>query len=328
MVEDHTLPLARAVHREVVKAGGHPHIEFQSAALERDLLLHGTNEQVRRVPDMQTIGMDWADVYIALRGASNPHVLDGVPVDRIAARRKALGIVSAHRTKNTRWVLIRVPDDSFAQAAGMSVDGMMEFFFQAVLRDWTEERERYAAIRDRLTGSRTVEVRGKGTHLTFSTEGRGYEMEDGHINMPGGEVFTAPVEDSVEGEIQFEFPGVFAGKYVEGIRLQFHNGRVVDAAARSNQELLVKLLDMDDGSRIVGEFGIGLNPGVDRFCGDILYDEKIYGTVHIAMGRSYSVCGGKNDSALHWDIVKDTRTSGSVVIDGTPILKNGNLLIS
>jgi aminopeptidase len=328
MIEGHTLSLARAVHREVVRAGGYPHIEFQSATLERDLLLHGSDEQVAWVPEMQTIGMDWADVYIALRGASNPRILEGVPVGRIAARRKALGIVSAHRTNNTRWTLIRVPDDSFAQAAGMSLDGMMEFFFHAVLRDWQWESERYAAIRDRLSGTRRVEVTGERTHLTFSTEGRTYEMEDGHINMPGGEVFTAPVEDSVEGELQFDFPGVFAGRYVEGIRLCFRNGRVTEATAKSNQDLLLQLLDMDEGSRTVGEFGIGLNPGVDRFCGDILYDEKIFGTVHIALGRSYFECGGQNNSALHWDIVKDMRTSGRLVIDGKPVIEDGRLLVT
>lgn len=325
VIEEHTLPLAQAVHREVVRAGGYPHIEFQSASLERDLLRYGSDEQVGWVPELQTIGMDWADVYIALRGAANPYALDGVPVERVAARRKAMGIVSAHRTKHTRWVLIRVPDDSFAQAAGMSTDGMMEFFFQAVLRDWHEESERYAVVRDALQGTRRVEVTGEGTQLTFSTEGRTYQMEDGHINMPGGEVFTAPVEDSVEGEIQFEFPGVFAGRYVEGIRLRFRAGRVTDASAQSNQDFLLRLLDMDAGSRIVGEFGIGLNPGVDRFCGDILFDEKISGTVHIALGRSYSECGGQNDSALHWDIVKDMRTSGRLIVDGKTVLEDGRL---
>lgn len=323
VIEAHTLPLARAVHAEVVRAGGLPYIEFQSAVMERDLLRHGSPEQVAWVPEPQKAGMEWADVYIALRGASNPHELDGIGAERIAARRKAMGVISTLRTEKTRWVLIRVPDVSFAQAAELSHDDMMAFFFRAVLRDWERERTQYEKIRKLVAGGRHIELIGNGTHLTCSTEGRTYEIDDGHINMPGGEIFTAPLEDSVEGEISFEFPGVYAGRYIPGIQLRFSKGLVVDATAEENQDLLERLLDMDSGSRRVGEFGIGLNRGVDRFCGDILFDEKIYGTVHIALGRSYQICGGRNDSALHWDIIKDTRSSGRLLVDGKIVLEDG-----
>ena len=323
MMEDHTLPLTRAVHAEAVRAGGLPQIEFQSAVLERDLLLHGNADQVAWVPEPQKTAMEWADVYIALRGASDPRLLDGIPAERIAARRRAMGVISALRTERTRWVLIRVPDESFARQIGMSLEDTMDFFFRTVLLDWEREGERYSEVRRLFSRGSRVEIHGTGTHLTFGTEGRTYEVEDGHVNMPGGELFTAPVEDSMEGEITFEFPGVYAGQSIPGIHLRFSGGSVVDAAADGNEELLHHLLDMDGGSRRVGEFGVGLNRGVDRFCGDILYDEKIHGTVHLALGRSYKSCGGLNESALHWDIVKDLRASGRVMVDGRTVLEEG-----
>jgi aminopeptidase len=145
--------------------------------------------------------------------------------------------------------------------------------------------------------------------------------------MPDGEVFTCPVDDSAEGQIYFEFPGVFAGQRVEGIRLEFSGGEVVKATAESNEELLHDLINMDEGSKRLGEFGVGTNFGIDRFCYDILYDEKIGGTIHIALGRAYAECGGVNQSALHWDIIKDLRQEGEIYLDGKKVFENGKFLI-
>jgi aminopeptidase len=171
-----------------------------------------------------------------------------------------------------------------------------------------------------------VRIVGVETDLKFSTEGRIYEVADGHLNMPDGEVFTAPVDDSAEGQIYFEFPGVYFGERIPGIRLEFHKGKIAEASSAGNQDLLDQLIRMDDGSNRIGEFGVGLNFGIDRFCSDILYDEKIGGTIHIALGRAYKENNGVNQSALHWDIIKDLRQEGEIYLDGKKVFENGKYL--
>lgn len=327
MMEVETFPLARAVYAQAIKAGALPHVEFQSAYLERDLMRYGTPEQLDWVPELSAYGMEWADVYIGLRGARNPHEFAGIAPEKLAAHKRAMGKVSAMRTELTRWVLVRVPNESFAQQAEMSLDEMMSFFFNATLRDWAQESQRYQALQKVFQAAETVRIVGKDTDLTFSTKGRIYEVADGHLNMPDGEIFTAPVDDSAEGYITFEFPGVYFGQQVRGIRLEFSRGEVVKATAESNEQLLHELLHMDEGARRIGEFGVGVNFGIDRFCYDILYDEKIGGTIHIALGRAYKECGGVNQSALHWDIIKDLRQEGAIYLDGRKVFENGQFLV-
>lgn len=327
MMEVDTFPLARAVYAASVKAGALPHIEFQSTYLERDLMLYGNPEQLDWVPEMQAYGMEWADVYIGLRGARNPHEFTGISASKITAHKRAMGKVSGMRNDQTRWVLVRVPNESFAQQAEMSLDDMMAFFFSATVRDWQAESRRYQEIKDIFQAAKHVRIVGRDTDLTFSTQGRIYEVADGHLNMPDGEIFTAPVDDSAEGYIYFEFPGVYVGRQVKGIQLEFSKGQVVRATAESNQELLDELLNMDEGAKRLGEFGVGTNFGIDRFCYDILYDEKIGGTIHLALGRAYAECGGVNQSALHWDIIKDLRREGAVYLDGAKVIDKGMFLI-
>lgn len=327
MMETETLPLVTGVYSRAIQAGALPQVEFVSAYLERELMRHGSMEQIEWVPELQARGMEWADVYIGLRGARNPHEFEGISADRLAAHRRALGKTSAMRIDLTRWVLVRVPNESFAQAAGTSLDAMMEFFFSATLRDWAEEARRYRALKDVFEAAEQVRIVGHGTDITFSTRGRTYEVGDGTLNMPDGEIFTAPVDDSAEGHIYFEFPGVYSGKLIPGIRLEFKGGEVVRATADDNQDLLDQIVRMDDGARRLGEFGVGTNFGIDRFSYDILYDEKIGGTIHLALGRAYHECGGVNQSALHWDIVKDLRGEGAIYLDGRKVLENGTFLV-
>ena len=326
MRETDAEPLARAVHRECVRRGALPQVLYHSALLERDLMLAGSPEQVDWIPELHIRAMEWADVCIDLRGASNLSEFEGIDAGTIAAHRRAEGKVSAARTAQTRWVLCRVPTPLFAQQAGLSTDRVMELFFSSICVDWQVEGERLRRLRKELDGTREVRITAKGTDIRFSTEGRRYIVDDGHINMPGGEVFTAPVEDSVEGVIAFRNPGVFAGTLMRDIRLEFRKGRVVKAEASSHQGFLDELLEMDAGARGVGEFGIGTNRELTTFSNDILWDEKIAGTVHPALGRSYADCGGVNQSALHWDIVLDLRPGGGVTVDGRPFIEDGELL--
>jgi aminopeptidase len=327
MMEIETFPLARFVHAEAIKAGAYPQIEFQSAYLEGDLMRFGNLNQLDWVPEMQIRGMDWADVYIGLRGARNPHEFAGISTEKIVAHRRAMGVVSSTRNDMTRWVLARIPNESFAQQAGMSLDEILDFFFTASIRDWAEESIRYHEIAEVFQAAETVRILGDETDLSFSTKGRRYEVADGHINMPDGEIFTAPVDDSADGYINFEFPGVYTGRLINDIYLEFSKGRVTKASATSNEELLLGLIHMDQGSDRIGEFGVGTNFGIDRFCFDILYDEKIGGTIHIALGRAYSECGGVNKSALHWDIVKDLRYKGEIYLDNQLVFKDGTFLV-
>src|SRR5918994_6191153 len=316
MMELETFPLTLAVYEHAVQAGAFPQVQFASAYLERALLKYGNEELIARVPDLERSGMEWADAYVGLRGARNPHELGDIPTERLAAHKRAQGAISALRNEQTRWVLVRVPNESFAQAAGMSLNGAMEFFFDATLRDWEEESRRYRRIRDLFQAASRVRIVGRDTDLTFSTAGRTYAVGDGHINIPDGEVYTAPVDDSAEGVIAFEYPGNYGGRSIEGIRLEFRAGEVIAAPAGAGEGVLQQILAIDDGARRIGEFGVGGNDGIDRFVGDVLFDEKIGGTIHLALGRAYAECGGKNRSSLHWDLVKDLRSDGAIELDG------------
>lgn len=326
MVEPETYALACAVHASVIAAGGIPHVEFQAARLERDLLALGSPAQAGRVPEMHRTAMAWADVSIALRGATAPDELEGASTESIAARRRAMGIVSALRTRTTRWVIVRVPGESLAAQAGMSLAALTSLFFEATLRDWEAEAREYRRAVERFDGAKEVRIVGRGTDLRLSIEGRKWMIEDGHVNIPGGEIYTSPVETSVEGQIAFEHAAVFAGRSIAGIKLRFEAGIVVDAHADSNEDLLADLLGIDAGSRRVGELGFGMNPAITELSGDSLLDEKVAGTVHVAIGRSYEECGGLNRSALHWDIVKDLRADGHVLVDGRPMFVGGRFV--
>jgi aminopeptidase len=323
MMEPETMPLVQAVYTSVVKAGGYPQVQFTSAYLDRSLLQYGSDDQVRWVPELEQKGMEWADVYIGLRGARNPYELSDIPAGRLVEHRRALGVVSSLRNERTRWVLIRVPNEAFAQQAGTSLGEIIEFFFAATLRDWEAEAREYRRIRERFQAVETVRILGKETDLRFSTKGRTYVVGDGTHNMPDGEIYTAPVEDGVSGRIFFEFPGVYSGFQIPGIRLVFRDGSVQGASATAREDLLQHVLKVDRGASRVGEFGVGLNFGIDRFVSDILYDEKIGGTIHLALGRAYTECGGVNESAIHWDIVKDLRRDGAILLDGKEVFANG-----
>jgi aminopeptidase len=323
MMEPETFPLTLAVYEAAVRAGAFPQVQFASAYLERALLRYGSDEMIARVPDLEWQGLTWADTYIGLRGAHNPHELAGIPPQRLIAHKRAMGQVSALRTRQTRWVLVRVPNEAFAEQAGMSLEETMAFFFRATLRDWEAEARRYERVRELFQSTEQVRITGCDTDLTFSTAGRTYVVGDGHINVPDGEVYTAPVDDSAEGFITFEFPTSYAGQTIEGIRLDFHKGEVIDASARKGEDILREALASDAGARRIGEFGVGVNTGIDRFVGDIFFDEKIAGTIHLALGRAYAECGGTNQSALHWDLVKDLRTEGAIELDGRTVFVNG-----
>jgi aminopeptidase len=226
------------------------------------------------------------------------------------------------------WVAAVYPVVSVAQDAGMTIAEFEEFIFDAVLLDWDAEGRRMRKIADLFDAADEVRIFGPGTDLTLSLDGRVGAVDEGHLNMPGGEVFYSPIEDSAHGVIEFsEFPAVYFGKEVDGARFVFERGRIVEATARAGESFLLQTLDSDPGARRLGELGIGCNPGIQRFMKNVAFDEKIDGTIHLAVGNSYSFTGGTNVSAIHWDIVKDLRTAGRLYADGRLVQENGAWLI-
>ena len=220
------------------------------------------------------------------------------------------------------------PTPWFARQAGLSLEQYEDVFYDACLRDWDAEAERMRPVLERFDRAEDVRIVGDGTALRLSLAGRSGAMDAGHVNVPGGEVFFCPVEDSAEGTIAFtEFPAVYVGREMNGIRLRFERGRIVDASADTNEAYLLETLDSDEGARRLGELGIGCNPGITRYMRNTLFDEKIDGTVHLALGNGIPEVGGVNESRIHWDIVKDLRMPGTrIELDGEVVQQDGGWL--
>jgi aminopeptidase len=327
MGEVDSYPLARGVFEAVVEAGGFPQVQFLSEELRHAILAHGNADQLAWVPEIEAYGMEWADVYIALRGGFDLDVHADIPSDRLAVNQAAQGRVSTLRWKNTRWSLVRVPNQAFADQAGVPLDKVTEMFFAGCLIDWEAAAGEWAAWADRAASGRLIEIQGPGTDLRFSVEGRRWIVADGRTNMPDGELMTAPVTETTDGVITFENPAVLGGRKMHDLRLRWDKGVLVEATASTNEDYLRSVLATDAGATLIGEFGIGTNPFIDVVCDDILIDEKINGTVHVALGRAYPECGGTNESAIHWDIVKDLRGGGSVLLDGRPVVDGRGLIV-
>jgi aminopeptidase len=327
MGETASYPLVRASYEAAVRAGALVQVQFLSESLRHCVMKYGTQEQVSWVPEVEAYGMDWADVYLGLRGAYNLYEHADVPAHVLASAQHAAGEVSRMRWEKTRWCLVRVPNQAFAQQAETDLETITDMFFNACLIDWPDKARNWEKTARELEQGALVRVLGNDTDLTFSVEGRKWSVGSGKINMPDGEIFTAPVNHTLDGHIFFEFPGVFGGRLIHDIRLSWKKGVLAEATSSTNQDYLREILASDRGAALLGEFGFGMNAGIDRFCRDILIDEKIGGTIHIALGRAYLECGGENVSAIHWDIVKDIRREGAVHLDGQPIFENGKFLL-
>jgi aminopeptidase len=265
------------------------------------------------------------DVLIAIEAPENSREISELDPERVQLMLKgSRRMLERQVSGDIRWVGCQFPCPSLAQDAGMSVRAFADFLFEACLLDWDEAGRKMNRIKERFDQASEVRVVGKDTDVRLSLDGRDGEVDDGHKNMPGGEVFYCPVEDSAEGVVTFsEFPAVYIGREVQGIRLKFEGGKVVDASATAGEDFLHELLDTDDGAKRLGELGIGCNPGITRHMKNTLFDEKIDGTIHLALGRSIEELGGVNESDIHWDIVKDIRNGGRVYADGELVQEAG-----
>lgn len=316
-------PLILAAYEAVVKKGAHPLVDVYFDEASEIFYRGARRAQLDYLSPVKLYTAKKIDAALFIHSPSNTRMLTGVSPIKIAQVRRTNKPVSDIIMKRVRWVLVNYPTPSLAQEAEMSVSEYEDFLYRSCLVNWQTMEKELKYLKGLLERSDLVRIVGEETDLTFSVKGRKAIICAGESNMPDGEIFTAPVEGSVEGTIYYGFPAIYGGREVTGIRLRFEKGRVVEASAEKNEDLLLSLLDTDRGAKIPGEFGIGYNFGIDRFTRDILFDEKIGGTVHIALGKAYAESGGKNDSALHWDMIKDLRSEGGIYLDGRPIMEKG-----
>jgi aminopeptidase len=331
-------PILRELYRRVLEAGAHPLPRISLEGLAENLLKYGNDEQLGWENPVRADDIETVDVRIVLEAPGNTKRLSYIDPVRHAIHER-----SAERLRNRyleraaagelRWVLTAYPTEAAAQDASMSLAEYEDFVFGAAFLDdpdpvarWREFGERLDRIAKFLGAKRELRVVSDGTDLRLVVEGRTWIPARGRENLPDGEVFTAPLESSVEGEIRFTYPAVFNAREVEDVRLRFEAGEVVEATAMRGEDFLREMIGMDDGARRVGEFAFGLNDAIGVFTSNILFDEKIGGTVHLALGTAYPETGGTNRSALHWDMICDLRSGSEVYADGELVYRDGRFL--
>jgi aminopeptidase len=332
-------PLILAVYQRVLERGGHPWMRLGLDDAAEILFKYASDEQLDFVPGVDRQLIEEIDVNIGIWTETNTKALtntDPARQARLQAARRPLSerFLERAAAKELKWTGTAYPTLAFAQDAEMSLREFENFVYDAALvhepdpiAAWKVISKEQQRLIDWLSDKDEVQLLGPDTDLTLSFKGRSWVNCDGHENFPDGEIFTGPIEDSVNGHVRFTYPACEGGREVEDVRLWFEDGKVVKATAAKNEEFLVTMLDTDEGARYLGEFAFGTNQGVQRFTKNILFDEKIGGTVHMAVGMGYPETGSKNRSAIHWDMICDLRKGGEVRVDGVPFAKDGMFLI-
>ena len=326
-------PLIKAVYARLLQVGATPITQVSLPGMQELFFEHAKEHHYDEIPGITRAIYEGADAQIGIRSPSNTRALANVDPARQQAlqkRNKPLGEIMLEKD---RWVVTLFPTEALAQEAQMSLSEYEEFAFEAMglnerdpVRYWSEKSAEQERLKQRLEEAREIRIVGPETDLTLSVEGRTFVNSAGRRNMPCGEVFTGPIENSANGTVYFGVPAAIAGREVSGARLRFEEGKVVEASAERGEEYLMSLLDADAGARYLGELGIGTNYGIRRASANVLFDEKLGGTVHLAIGRSYAETGGKNDSSVHTDLVCDLRDGGGLYADGELIQENGRFL--
>ncbi|MCA9949952.1 MAG: aminopeptidase [Anaerolineales bacterium] len=334
-----TMPLVQETYREVVRAGGHPLLMINDDVFNEIMLREGSDEQLEYIPEVMKTIIETYDCMINIRGSNNTRAFSGVDPQREkisrTARSALMGTYMGRAARGElRWVSTMYPTQAHAQEADMSLADYEDFVFQACFVDredpvaaWLEVSAMQQKLVDWLKGKDKVVVKGPNVDLTLSIAGRTFINSDATHNMPSGEIFTGPVEDSVNGWVKFTYPSIVGGREVEGIELRFEDGKIVDATAEKNEEFLHSMINTDPGASFLGEFAVGTNNGIQRFTKSILYDEKIGGTIHMAIGRGYPETGSTNISAVHWDMICDMRDGGKIWVDDELFYDSGKFVI-
>lgn len=331
--------LVLALYREVLAAGGHPVVRMAPEECHEALLREGSDEQVGFLDPLAVYEVETIDCSIGIWANENTKALSSVDPSRQAALSKARRpildtFLKRAAEEKLRWSGTQFPTQASAQDAEMSLAEYEDFVFRAGLLHlddpaaaWREIHERQQRVCEFLNNAREIRFTTPGgTDLTLGIEGRRWINCSGHENFPDGEVFTGPIETATHGVVCYSFPAVHGGREVDGIRLEFKGGRVVDASAEKGEAFLIQMLDQDAGARVLGELAVGTNYSITRYTKNTLFDEKIGGTFHAALGAAYPESGGKNESALHWDMVCDLRSGGRIEVDGALISENGRFL--
>jgi aminopeptidase len=338
--EESALPLATALYRSALARGALPYLNVVPAALDEILLADGSEEQLAFISGGEQLHTEQVDAWATIWSSSNTRALT-----RIDPARRRTHLSAQFRLVNRLWQRVSTgelalcgtlfPTQAHAQDAEMSLAQYEDFVYGACHVDgdadpiahWESVSAQLTARARQLDGVRELRILGPDTDLRVIVEGRPWLPSEGRHNMPDGEVFTSPVETGTEGEIYFAFPSIFRGREVEDVRLRFEGGRVVRADASTGQDYLRALIGTDEGAAVLGEVAFGLNYEIDRFTRDILFDEKIGGTMHVALGGGFDEAGTKNTSDLHWDLICDLRADGEVYADGELVWRAGNFLI-
>jgi aminopeptidase len=322
--DEMTIALIRAIR----KLGAIPFVQIHHSRVSRVLALDVTERQLNLTAVHELARMKKMNAYIALRGSNNITELSDVPVDRLKLLAKKMRPVQDHRVKKTKWVVLPWPTPSMAQLAGMSTEAFEEFYFKVCTLDYRKLQGGMKALKALLEKANRVEVKGPGTDLRFRIKGIPAVICGGDRNIPDGEVFTCPVKDSVQGHVTFNVPTIYQGMSFDRIRLEFRDGKIVDAT--SNQTAKLKeILDSDPGARYIGEFSLGFNPYILQPMRDILFDEKIAGSFHLTPGQAYEEADNGNRSQVHWDMVSIQRPEyggGEIYFDGKLVRRDGEFL--
>ena len=331
--------LVLPVYERILERGGHPDVSLTLPGMEEAYFRTATAGQLAFVSPVQKLYFEEYEALISIRAATNTRELSGIDPARQAERQQAMAPIRQIYMERAaigefKWNGTLFPTDASAQEADMSLRDFEDFVYGACFCDledpvaaWEKVHHDQARIIAWLDGHKHVRILGPNAELELSIEGRTFANSDGHHNMPSGEVFTGPVEDSANGWVRFTYPAITQGREVEGVELRFEEGRVIEATAKKNEAFLHQMLDTDAGARYLGEFAIGTNFGIRRFTKSILFDEKIGGTFHIAVGAGYPETGGKNRSAIHWDMICDMHHGGEIWVDGDLLYKNGGFVI-
>jgi aminopeptidase len=332
-------PLILALYRRCLERGAFPMIRATLPHAAPIFYSVANDSQLEFIWETEKWLMENLDVSISIISESNTRQLTRVDPERqVIARRARQPLTETYMRRaaegDFRWNVTLFPTDAHAMEAHMSLEEYEDFFYGACLVDapdpvaeWKKVAERHERLIEWMRGRNEIHIEGEGTDLTLEVGDRTFLAANGDANFPDGEIFTGPIEDKTRGAVTFSYPANYGGQSVEGIRLDFESGKIVNARAEKNEEFLVKTLDTDPGARVLGELGIGTNYGISSFTGEILLDEKIGGTVHLAVGASYPESGGTNNSAVHWDMVCDLRKGGRITVDGDLLMEDGKLLV-
>ncbi len=319
--DDFTIELIRAAR----EAGAIPLTEVRHSRITRELLRDTNEEHAGLVRDVELFRMKKVQAYIAVRGSLNSSETSDVSSDLMGLYSRVTRPVLNYRVSKTRWCVLRWPTPSMAQSAGMSTEAFEKLYFDVCTMDYQKMAKAMVPLEQRMRSADQVRIKSPGTDLFFSIKGIGAKVCKGDRNIPDGEVFSCPVKDSINGTIQFNTPTIYAGSKFENVRLEFKNGKVVNATS-NNTKRLNEILDTDPGARYTGEFSLGFNPYILTPMCDILFDEKIAGSLHLTPGQAYEECDNGNHSAVHWDMVLIQRPEwggGEIWFDGELIRKDG-----